>query len=150
MPVIYLETFIEAPLEKCFDCARSVAIHLESAKQTNEKAVDGVTEGLLEVGDTVTWEAVHFGVKQKLTATITAMDKPDWFIDEMVSGAFHSFVHTHRFEDMDGVTLMIDQFIYKAPLGFLGTVANVLFLKRYMRNFLQTRAQTLKALAEKG
>lgn len=150
MPVIYLETFIEAPIETCFDLARSVDIHIQSTKQTKERAVAGVTEGLLEVGDKVTWEAVHFGIKQKLTSEITAMNKPEWFIDEMVSGAFQSFVHTHRFEVMDGVTLMVDQFIYKVPLGVIGSVTNLLFLKRYMRNFLQVRANSLKTLAERG
>ncbi|WP_270180141.1 SRPBCC family protein [Alkalihalobacillus sp. CinArs1] len=148
MPVIYLETFIEAPIERCFDLARNVDIHTKSAKGTDEKAIAGVTEGLLEVGDYVTWEATHLGVKQRLTAHITAMNKPDWFIDEMVSGAFHSFIHTHRFEEFDGVTLMIDQFIYKAPFGLVGSIANVLFLKRYMHRFLHTRAIALKDIAE--
>ncbi|WP_377887670.1 cell division protein [Alkalihalobacillus sp. R86527] len=150
MPVIYLETFIEAPIETCFDLARDIDIHMKSTKETNEKAIGGVTSGLLEVGDFVTWEATHLGVKQTLTAQVTAMNRPDWFIDEMVAGAFHSFVHTHRFEEMDGVTLMIDQFIYKAPFGIAGTIANVIFLKRYMHRFLHKRATTLKAIAEEN
>ncbi|MCA0986880.1 SRPBCC family protein [Guptibacillus algicola] len=148
MALIYLETFIEAPVETCFDLARDVDVHMKSTRGTNEKAVGGVTSGLLEVGDFVTWEAKHLGVKQTLTAQITAMNRPDYFIDEMVSGAFHSFVHTHRFEEMDGVTLMIDQFIYKAPFGLAGKIANVAFLKRYMHRFLQQRATALKTIAE--
>ncbi|MGB8000856.1 MAG: SRPBCC family protein [Anaerobacillus sp.] len=148
MPVIYLETLIEAPIETCFNYARSVEAHLKSTRQTKERAVDGVTEGLMENGDTVTWEANHFGVKQRLTARITAMHEPDWFIDEMISGAFKSFVHTHRFEKIGNVTLMIDQFIYEAPLGIVGSLANVLFLKKYMRELLEKRAIQLKKMAE--
>lgn len=148
MALIYLETFIEAPVETCFDLARDVDVHMKSTGETNEKAIGGVTSGLLEVGDVVTWEAKHLGVTQTLTAQITALSRPDYFIDEMVSGAFHSFVHTHRFEEMDGVTLMIDQFIYKAPFGLAGKIANVAFLKRYMHRFLQKRATALKTIAE--
>ncbi|MBN8210735.1 SRPBCC family protein [Bacillus sp. NTK071] len=148
MPVIYLETFIEAPIETCFDNARNIEAHMKSTEETKERAVGGVTTGLMENGDSVTWEAVHFGIKQRLTAEITAMHKPDWFIDEMVSGAFQSFVHTHRFEDMGQVTLMIDQFIYKAPFGVLGSLANVLFLKKYMKVLLEKRAIQLKIMAE--
>lgn len=148
MPVIYLETFIEAPIETCFDYARNVEAHMKSTEETKERAVDGVTTGVMENGDSVTWEAVHFGIKQRLTAEITAMHKPDWFIDEMVSGAFKSFVHTHRFEDMGQVTLMIDQFIYKAPFCVLGSIANVLFLKKYMKELLEKRALQLKSMAE--
>ena len=74
MPKIIHETYIEAPLVKCFDLARSVEKHIETTSNTNEKAVAGVTTGLLQLGDSVTWEAIHFGVKQKLTAKIVAMD----------------------------------------------------------------------------
>lgn len=148
MPVIYLETLIEAPKETCFNYARNVEAHVKSTAQTKERAVGGVTTGLLEKGDSVTWEATHFGIKQRLTAEITAMHKPDWFIDEMISGAFRSFVHTHRFEDMGQVTLMIDQFIYKAPFGIVGSIANVLFLKKYMKQLLEKRALQLKNMAE--
>jgi ligand-binding SRPBCC domain-containing protein len=148
MPVIYLETLIDAPIHTCFDYARNVDAHMKSTEQTKEKAIDGVTEGLMQAGDTVTWEATHFGIKQRLTAKITGMNEPDWFIDEMTKGAFKSFVHTHRFEDLNGVTLMIDQFVYKAPFGILGNIANVLFLKNYMKNLLEKRAMELKKMAE--
>ena len=148
MPVIYLETLIEAPIETCFNYARSIEAHMKSTEETKERAVAGVTEGLMENGDTVTWEAVHFGVKQRLKARITGMHEPEWFIDEMISGAFKSFVHTHRFEEIGNVTLMIDQFIYKAPLGIIGSIANVLFLKKYMRELLEKRAVRLKKMAE--
>ncbi|WP_347548753.1 SRPBCC family protein [Pseudalkalibacillus hwajinpoensis] len=148
MPVIYLETLIDAPIETCFNLARNVEAHVKSTEQTHERAVDGVTEGLLENGDQVTWEAVHFGIKQKLTAQITAMHEPDWFIDEMVSGAFKSFVHTHRFEQIEHVTLMVDQFIYRSPLGLVGSLADALFLKKYMRKLLEERARQLKIMAE--
>src|SRR2546430_13616299 len=37
---------------------------------------DLVTSGLLGPGDVVTWEARHFGVRQRLTVKITAFDRP--------------------------------------------------------------------------
>ena len=54
----------------CFDLARNVDIHTETTANTKERAAAGVTTGLMEKGDSVTWEAIHFGVKQKLTAKI--------------------------------------------------------------------------------
>ena len=59
MSRIELETRIDAPPERCFDLSRSVELHLEAAAATDERAVDGVTAGLLGAGDTVTWEARH-------------------------------------------------------------------------------------------
>jgi hypothetical protein len=91
MPIIKHKQFIQAPVDVCFDLARNVDIHIETTAKTKEKAVDGVTQGLLEIGDTVTWEATHFGIKQRLTAKIIHMEKLYVFVDIMVKGAFSSF-----------------------------------------------------------
>jgi hypothetical protein len=81
MPVIEHKQFIKAPIEVCFDLARDVNVHTQTTLKTKEKAVGGVTEGLLEEGDSVTWEAVHFGIKQRLTARVIFMEKPHSFVD---------------------------------------------------------------------
>ncbi|BCB05257.1 hypothetical protein KH172YL63_33900 [Bacillus sp. KH172YL63] len=113
-----------------------------------ERAVDGVLSGLMEKGDSVTWEAVHFGVKQRLTAKIIEMEKPYSFTDVMVKGAFHSFTHTHEFIESGTGTLMKDTFVYQSPLGILGVLADQLFLEKYMKNFIANRATQLKRIAE--
>ncbi|MDI7744036.1 hypothetical protein QMK38_18665 [Lysinibacillus fusiformis] len=63
----------------------------------------------------VTWEAIHLGNKQKLTAKVTHMKKPTDFVDIMLKGPFKSFTHTHRFVERNGGTLMIDLIEYKSP-----------------------------------
>lgn len=149
MPVIRLETFIQAPPEACFDLARNVEAHIASTGRTEERAVGGVTTGLLGLGDEVTWEAVHFGVRQRLTSRITRFDRPRMFVDEMVRGAFASFEHLHEFIAESGGTRMIDVFTYRSPLGPLGRLADALFLERYMRAFLVERARSLKMTLER-
>ncbi|WP_409292715.1 SRPBCC family protein [Peribacillus sp. SCS-37] len=149
MPVITYEIYIDAPITVCFDLARDIDVHMETTSKTNEKAIAGVTTGKVEKGDTVTWSATHLGVRQRLTAKITEMEKPYRFTDEMVKGAFHSFVHTHEFMESGSGTLMRDVFAYKSPLGILGNLADFLFLKKYMTHFIVTRAKELKRIAEK-
>ncbi|KAB8126111.1 SRPBCC family protein [Gracilibacillus oryzae] len=141
--------FINAPTEICFDLARNVDIHTKTTAGTKETAVAGVTQGLLEEGDTVTWEATHFGIKQRLTAKVIHMDKPKEFVDIMLKGAFHSFTHKHQFIEESGGTIMIDTFEYKSPFGLIGWIADKLFLEKYMRNFIISRARELKSIAEK-
>ncbi|MEW9699116.1 SRPBCC family protein [Paenibacillus sp. SI8] len=148
MPSIKTELYIHAPIEVCFDLARSIDIHAQSTSQTKERAVDGVTSGLIELGQTVTWEAVHFGIKQRLTARITEMDRPFRFVDEMVHGAFKRFKHCHEFMEVEGSTRMIDVFDYTSPLGFLGKIADQLFLEAYMSEFLVRRNMFIKKIAE--
>ncbi|TCM96410.1 hypothetical protein EV294_105277 [Paenibacillus sp. BK033] len=148
MPVIVQTLFIEAPIDVCFDLSRSIELHMSSTSQTKERAVKGRTSGLIELGETVTWEAVHFGVRQRLTAVISEYERPCRFVDEMVEGAFKRFKHEHRFESRDGGTLMTDIFDYTSPLGPLGSLADVLFLRSYMERFLMQRNSCIKRQAE--
>ncbi len=43
---------------------------------------------------------------------------------------------------------MIDKFQYKSPFGPIGVLADKLFLERYMRNFIVSRAEALRDFAE--
>jgi ligand-binding SRPBCC domain-containing protein len=148
MVKILLETWINAPVERVFDLSRSIDAHTESASTTQEKAVAGKTSGLIGPGETVTWSAVHFGLRQRLTVRITEFERPTYFVDEMVSGAFKSMRHRHELAEAKGGTLMTDTFEFEAPLGWLGRVVECLVLESYMRRFLETRNAHLKALAE--
>lgn len=148
MPLIELETEIGAPVDRVFDLARSIDAHIQSTSSTGEKAIAGCTTGLIGMGDTVTWEARHFGIRQRLTVRITAFDRPQMFSDEMVSGAFRSMRHTHRFRTDGFGTAMSDEFEFTSPLGILGKIAERAFLTRYMTSFLETRNRALKRMAE--
>jgi ligand-binding SRPBCC domain-containing protein len=152
MPVITLHTQIYAPISQCFDLSRSIDLHTLSTAQTGEKAVAGRTSGLIGLHETVTWRARHFGVWQTLTSQITEYHAPDYFCDEMVQGAFKRFRHEHRFrktgEGGNTRTLMTDHFDFEAPLGWLGHLANRLFLTAYMIDLLQERNRVIKEFAE--
>ncbi|MGB6269315.1 MAG: SRPBCC family protein [Olleya sp.] len=149
MPLIEIKTLIKADIKTCFDLSRNIDFHKESLKHSNEKAIAGNTSGLIGLNEWVTWEATHFGIKQQLISKITQFDSPNYFVDEMVSGAFKSFKHEHIFQQKkDNITLMIDKFHFKSPVGIFGKLANVLFLKKYMTTLLTTRNQFLKQKAE--
>ena len=148
MPIIVVHTHIEAPQERCFDLSRSIDLHQISTEQTHEEAIDGVTSGLIELNEWVTWKAVHFGISQKLTSKITEYQRPDFFVDEMVKGAFKRFRHEHRFTHKDGKTEMTDYFDYDAPFGLLGKLVDFIILKRYMTKLLTKRNAVIKEFAE--
>jgi ligand-binding SRPBCC domain-containing protein len=76
------------------------------------------------------------------------MDRPHRFTDEMVRGAFHSLRHIHLFEESAGTTAMIDILEWTAPLGFLGRLADRLFLVRHMKYFVATKQAALKRMIE--
>jgi len=148
MPTIRVTTKIKADINLVFDLSRSIDLHEISTAATNEKAISGKTSGLIELGESVTWRAKHFGIYQRLTSKITAFDKPHFFVDEMQQGAFKSFKHLHQFKQHKGYTIVTDVFEYESPLGILGKIADWLFLKNYMHNFLVKRNKIIKQIAE--
>lgn len=146
---LIITTRIRAPVERCFDAARSVAAHAESAKFSHETLVEpGKLDGYLELGDLVCFEGRHFGIRQRFCARVVEMNRPRVFVDEMVRGAFRSLRHVHAFAEWDGHTTMTDTLDWQAPLGILGRIADVLFLERHMRWFVVTKQTALKEMLE--
>jgi len=119
MPEIHLCLDIDCLPEVAFDLSRCIDLHEDSTSQTNEKAVAGRTSGLIELGEEVTWEATHFGVRQRLTSRITAFERPWYFRDSMVTGTFEWFDHDHHFELQGSSTRMTDRIDYTSPFGLL-------------------------------
>jgi ligand-binding SRPBCC domain-containing protein len=144
---------IRAPIERCFDLARSVEVHLAGNVHFGEAAVAcaGVTSGLVGLGDRVTWRAKHFGFWHELTSEITAMDRPHYFRDTMQRGIFRFMHHDHFFRAIsDNETQMRDVFCFSAPLGALGRLAEILVLRGYMQRLLRERNEVIRRIAESG
>jgi ligand-binding SRPBCC domain-containing protein len=144
-------TVIRAPIGRCFDLARSVEVHLVNNIHCGEAAlaVSGVTAGLLGPGQRVTWRAKHFCVWHELTSEITAMDRPAYFQDKMLRGAFQSMKHDHFFRPLSpDETEMRDVLCFAAPLGILGRLAEFLVLHGYMQALLCERNGVIRQIAE--
>jgi len=150
MTTITLITKIKAPVQICFDLSRSIDFHQHTTRQSGERAIGGRTTGLIEEGEFVTWEAIHFAIKQKLTTRIVEMNAPYYFFDRMTQGAFMSMEHSHSFAEADEQTIMSDIFSYEVPFGLAGRLFNIVVLKRYMTDLLNERNQMIKQAAESG
>lgn len=150
MPKIELTTEINSTLEICFDLSRSIDLHKISTAQTKEQAIAGRTKGLINLNETVTWQATHFGIRQKLTSKITAFDRPNYFIDEQTKGIFKSIIHEHKFEKIGDKVSMKDIFEFHSPFGLFGKFFNTLVLTSYLKRLLIVRNQKIKEFAETG
>jgi ligand-binding SRPBCC domain-containing protein len=148
MPEIFLKTKINAPAERCFLLSLSIDLHMATAAQTKEKAIAGVTEGIMKLNEAVTWRAKHLGFTQRLTSKITEYKYGEMFVDEMQEGTFKMMHHRHSFKNENGFTNMTDVFRYEAPFGFLGKITENLFLTNYLIRFLQGRNKHIKKVAE--
>ncbi len=130
------------------DLALDPALHADSQAEANEEVLHRTGDGLLGLGDTVTFRARHFGIPWTMTARVTELDRPHLFVDEQVSGPFAAFRHTHRFTSDEAATVMIDEFAFRLPAGPVGGLVARTTAAPYLRRLLTHRARFLARRAE--
>lgn len=144
---IEVVTILDLPIEQAFDAHRDMTLHEKTQAIHKEKVVNDATNRLLELSDEVEFEAIHFGIKQRLRARVTHMEKPTFFRDEMLTGTFKSLTHEHHFKELSSnQTETRDILAFSAPFGPLGILAEQLFLRRYMHRLLVEKNTELKRL----
>jgi ligand-binding SRPBCC domain-containing protein len=104
--------------------------------------------GLLELGEEVTFEARHFGIRFQMTSRITEFDRPNRFVDEMVNGPFKSLRHAHVFEQASKETKVVDEMDFTLPLGFFGNLGAGKLVAAHLKKFLLARNTFLKEILE--
>lgn len=138
------ETIVNASPKEVFDISRDIDLHLEHGKDQGEIVVDGRRSGLMLKGESVTWEAKHLGIRQRMTVMMEEAIEPHLIITRMTKGPFAHFVHYHRIEAKGNQTLLTDDLFIKAPFGIFGYIAEVILLKSYFRKFIKLRNAQLK------
>jgi ligand-binding SRPBCC domain-containing protein len=138
-----VETNSTLPPELLFRRSLSVDEHVASMAASGERAVGGVVAGQIGAGQTVTWNARHFGFRFSMTSLVTEVDQPRRFVDHQVKGPFSSFHHIHTFERSAAGTRMVDEIAFAAPFGVLGRIGERLVLGRYLRRLIIRRNEFL-------
>ena len=127
------------PAEQLFDRARSIDAHVETMAASGERAVAGVTAGLIGAGEEVTWRGRHFGVPLTMTSRVTRFDYPASFVDEQVRGPFKAFRHVHEFAATEAGSVMTDRIEFTAPFGPVGWLVERVILRRYLARLIAGR-----------
>jgi ligand-binding SRPBCC domain-containing protein len=115
---------------------------------TREEPIAGITSGLIDLDQSVTWRARHLGKNRILKTKIVKLQRPHLFTDEQVVGDFSHMEHEHHFRAVDNGTIMIDIFNFSAPFGRIGMIFNQLVLKKYISRLLEKRNKVIKEYSE--
>jgi ligand-binding SRPBCC domain-containing protein len=142
VPHIHLVTDLDAPPERAFDAALDLDLEVRAGAPYGLRIAPGSGRagGIIALGETVTWQATHFGVPVRHTSRIVALDRPRSFVDVMERGVFAAFRHEHTFDPLPGGRArMTDDLYYRAPLGALGRLVERLAVDRRLRRLLAER-----------
>ena len=84
------------------------------------------------------------GIKTDWVSEITQVKEKEYFVDEQRVGPYKIWHHQHKVTAIDDGVLMEDIVTYAPPMGFLGNIANALFIKNKLSEIFEYRKLILK------
>ena len=90
------------------------------------------------------------GLKMHWVTEITHVKHLHYFVDEQRFGPYTLWHHKHFLKEVDGGVEMIDIIHYKIPFGFIGKIANALFVKHKLKEIFDYRFKKLEELYNVG
>jgi ligand-binding SRPBCC domain-containing protein len=87
------------------------------------------------------------GIPVHWVTEITAVEKYKYFIDEQRFGPYKFWHHLHLFQQVDeGKIKIIDKVHYIIPLGIVGQIMNLLFVKKRLDEIFDYRAKVISEI----
>ncbi|HRO98183.1 MAG TPA: SRPBCC family protein [Flavobacteriales bacterium] len=87
-----------------------------------------------------------FGIPLKWVTLIALAEGPHRFVDSQIKGPYKRWWHLHTFEAVEGGVRMRDRVEYELPLGPLGELAHVMFVRKRLQQIFAHRRETLQRL----
>jgi len=84
------------------------------------------------------------GIKLNWVTEITQVKDKEYFVDEQRIGPYSMWHHEHKIEAVEGGVLMTDIVTYQPPMGILGAIANMLFIKKQLQDIFEYRSMVLE------
>jgi ligand-binding SRPBCC domain-containing protein len=67
-------------------------------------------------------------------------------VDVQLKGPYSYWHHTHRFQEEEGGTRILDEVRYMMPMSYLGRVVHALFVKRQLNRIFDYRTRIIDKL----
>lgn len=87
-----------------------------------------------------------FSIKLRWMTEITHVKEKEYFVDEQRFGPYALWHHQHHFKQVEGGVMMTDIINYAIPYGFIGRIANSLFVKKKLREVFSFREEVIRNL----
>jgi len=101
-------------------------------------------EGQMYPGHIISYKVKPlFGIPMLWVTEITHVSEKEFFVDEQRIGPYKMWHHEHHFVQVDGGVEMTDIVSYALPLGFLGTLAHKLLVRRKVEGIFKFRQMVI-------
>ena len=97
----------------------------------------------MEAGTLIDYRIKIYSIPFYWRTEITVWDPPHRFVDIQLKGPYKSWIHEHRFEEKDGITIMTDIIQYQVPGGFLAPLIHQLKIKKDVDNIFKYREKII-------
>ncbi|MGZ3813631.1 MAG: SRPBCC family protein, partial [Mucilaginibacter sp.] len=81
------------------------------------------------------------GIKMNWMTEITQVREMEYFVDEQRFGPYALWHHQHHFKKVEGGVLMTDILDYAIPYGFIGRMANSIFVEKQIKKIFDYREE---------
>jgi ligand-binding SRPBCC domain-containing protein len=85
-----------------------------------------------------------FGIKMTWVTEITQVEEGKYFVDEQRVGPYKIWHHEHFIREENGEVVMSDIVTYVPPFGFLGVIANTLFIQKQLKTIFDFRFKAVE------
>jgi len=83
------------------------------------------------------------GIPMTWVTEITHVEEPNFFVDEQRKGPYKMWHHEHKLVKTENGVMMTDLITYEPPMGFLGAIANKLFIRKQLETIFEYRRKVL-------
>ena len=86
------------------------------------------------------------GIPMNWVTEITHVVEGEFFVDEQRAGPYRIWHHQHRILPVEKGVMMTDIVTYQPPLGFIGALANILFIRKSLHKIFDYRKAQLERI----
>lgn len=108
--------------------------------------VEKMSTAQIENGTLIDYQLRIHGVHAKWRTLIEEWVPQERFVDTQLKGPYREWRHSHRFEDLEGGTLMTDTVCFQVPFGHIGRAVSGAFVRGNLEKIFAHRKKTVLEL----
>ena len=141
---INMKQYINKPLEVVFEFfSKPENLEMITPKSLSFNILTP-TPIKMEKGSLIDYTIRLFGIPIHWRTLISDYEPPFRFVDQQIKGPYTFWHHTHTFKLVEGGVEIIDQVKYSLPLGWLGTLAHAIWVRKDLEKIFEYRKTVIQ------